>query len=73
MAFSIEERQLLGIQGLLPPAVLSQEVQSLRIMTNFMREQSDLDRYVDLINLQDRQVLVFILLVGYRFSIFLNS
>ena len=54
MAFSIEERQLLGIQGLLPPAVLCQEVQSLRIMTNFMREQSDLDRYVDLINLQDR-------------------
>jgi hypothetical protein len=63
MAFSIEERQLLGIQGLLPPAVLSQEVQSLRIMTNFMREQSDLDRYVDLINLQDRQVLHYFLLV----------
>jgi malate dehydrogenase (oxaloacetate-decarboxylating)(NADP+) len=58
MAFSIEERQLLGIQGLLPPAVLSQEVQVLRIMTNFMRpEQSDLDRYIDLINLQDRQMI----------------
>lgn len=54
MAFTIEERQLLGIQGLLPPAVLTQEVQCLRIMTNFMREQDDLDRYVDLINLQDR-------------------
>ena len=54
MAFTIEERQLLGLQGLLPPAVLCQEVQSLRIMTNFMREQSDLDRYIDLINLQDR-------------------
>ena len=54
MAFSIEERQVLGIQGLLPPAVLSQEVQSLRIMTNFMREQNDLDRYIEMINLQDR-------------------
>jgi malate dehydrogenase (oxaloacetate-decarboxylating)(NADP+) len=54
MAFTIEERQLLGLQGLLPPAVLSQEIQSLRIMTNFKREQSDLDRYIDLINLQDR-------------------
>lgn len=54
MAFTIEERQLLGIQGLIPPAVLSQEVQALRIMTNFKREQSDLDRYIDLINLQDR-------------------
>ncbi len=56
MAFTIEERQLLGIQGLLPPAVISQEVQSLRIMTNFMREQDDLDKYIDLINLQDRSV-----------------
>ena len=54
MAFTIEERQVLGIQGLIPPAVLTQEVQLLRIMTNFMREQSDLDRYIDLINLQDR-------------------
>ena len=54
MAFTIEERQVLGIQGLIPPAVLNQEVQILRIMTNFMREQSDLDRYIDLINLQDR-------------------
>ena len=54
MAFTIEERQVLGIQGLLPPAVISQEVQSLRIMTNFMREQNDLDRYIEMINLQDR-------------------
>lgn len=57
MAFTIEERQLLGIQGLIPPAVLNQEVQVLRIMTNFKREQSDLDRYIDLINLQDRLVI----------------
>jgi malate dehydrogenase (oxaloacetate-decarboxylating)(NADP+) len=59
MAFTIEERQLLGIQGLIPPAVLDQEVQCLRIMTNFMREQSDLDRYIDLINLQDRNEKLF--------------
>jgi malate dehydrogenase (oxaloacetate-decarboxylating)(NADP+) len=54
MAFTIEERQQLGIHGLLPPAVLSQEIQCLRIMTNFKRETNDLDRYIDLINLQDR-------------------
>ena len=59
MAFTIEERQMLGIQGLIPPAVLSQDVQSLRIMTNFLREQSDLDRYIDLINLQDRNEKLF--------------
>lgn len=59
MAFSIEERQLLGIHGLLPPAVLSQEVQLLRVMTNFYRETDDLDRYVDMINLQDRNEKLF--------------
>lgn len=58
MAFTIEERQLLGIQGLLPPAVLTQEIQSLRIMTNLMRE-SDLDKYIELINLQDRNEKLF--------------
>lgn len=59
MAFSIEERQALGIHGLLPPAVLSQEVQLLRVMTNFYRETDDLDRYVDMINLQDRNEKLF--------------
>jgi malate dehydrogenase (oxaloacetate-decarboxylating)(NADP+) len=54
MAYSLKERQVLGIHGLLPPAVLSQDVQVLRIMTNFHRETNDLDKYIDLINLQDR-------------------
>ncbi len=58
MAFTIEERQTLGIHGMLPPAVLTQEVQSLRIMTNFNRPQSDLDRYIAMINLQDRFVTI---------------
>ncbi len=57
MAYSIRERQVLGIHGLLPPAVLSQDVQVLRIMTNFHRETNDLDKYIDLINLQDRSCL----------------
>lgn len=59
MAFSIEERQMLGIHGLLPPAVLSQDVQVLRVMTNFYRETDDLDRYTDMINLQDRNEKLF--------------
>lgn len=59
MAFNIEERQLLGIHGLLPPAVLSQDIQVLRVMTNFWRETDDLDRYVDMINLQDRNEKLF--------------
>lgn len=59
MAFSIEERQLLGIHGLLPPAVLTQDVQLLRVMTNFYREKDDLDRYTDMMNLQDRNEKLF--------------
>ncbi len=39
MAFTLEERQHMGIHGLLPPAVLSQDIQVLRIMTNFHRAQ----------------------------------
>lgn len=59
MGFTIEERQLLGIHGLLPPAVLDQDVQVLRVMTSFWRETDDLDRYVDMINLQDRNEKLF--------------
>ncbi|XP_025071091.1 NADP-dependent malic enzyme isoform X2 [Alligator sinensis] len=44
MAFTLEERQQLNIHGLLPPCFLSQEVQVLRILTNFERQASDLDR-----------------------------
>ena len=39
MAFTLEERQHMGIHGLLPPAVLSQDIQALRVMTNFRRAQ----------------------------------
>lgn len=39
MAFSLEERQHMGIHGLLPPAVLSQDIQALRAMINFHRAQ----------------------------------
>ncbi|XP_077977614.1 NADP-dependent malic enzyme-like [Glandiceps talaboti] len=53
LAFSLEERQMLGIQGLLPPAVISQDVQIDRIMENFYRQSSDLHKYSYLMDLQD--------------------
>uniref|UniRef100_A0A673UPZ8 Malic enzyme n=1 Tax=Suricata suricatta TaxID=37032 RepID=A0A673UPZ8_SURSU len=43
MAFTLEERLQLGIHGLIPPCFLSQDVQLLRIMRYYERQQSDLD------------------------------
>ncbi|EMP36637.1 NADP-dependent malic enzyme [Chelonia mydas] len=48
MAFTLEERQQLNIHGLLPPCFLSQDVQVLRILVNFERQTSDLDRSLEL-------------------------
>ncbi|CAF4042164.1 unnamed protein product, partial [Rotaria magnacalcarata] len=59
MAFTLEERQHMGIHGLLPPAVLSQDVQALRVMINFRRLNDDLDRYSELMNLSDRNEKLF--------------
>ncbi|UJR14839.1 hypothetical protein I4U23_001824 [Adineta vaga] len=59
MAFTLEERQHMGIHGLLPPAVLSQDIQALRVMKNLARAQNDLDRYNELMNLSERNEKLF--------------
>ncbi|XP_069462429.1 NADP-dependent malic enzyme [Ambystoma mexicanum] len=59
MAFSLEERLQLGIHGLLPPCFLSQDVQVLRVLRNFELQNSDLDRYILLMGLQDRNEKLF--------------
>ena len=46
MAFTLEERLQLGIHGLIPPCFLSQDVQLLRVMRYYERQQSDLDKWV---------------------------
>ena len=58
-AFSQAERDLLGLQGLLPPRVLSQEAQVLRILENFAHMPNNLDRYIQLIDLEDRNETLF--------------
>ncbi|XP_019499063.1 PREDICTED: NADP-dependent malic enzyme, mitochondrial isoform X2 [Hipposideros armiger] len=59
MAFTLEERMQLGIHGLIPPCFLSQDVQLLRIMRYYERQQSDLDKYIILMTLQDRNEKLF--------------
>uniref|UniRef100_A0A915HU72 Malic enzyme n=1 Tax=Romanomermis culicivorax TaxID=13658 RepID=A0A915HU72_ROMCU len=59
MAFSLKERQLLGIHGLLPPAVLTIEDQIGRVMKNLELQPNDLARYVQLNALQDRNEKLF--------------
>lgn len=59
MAFSLEERQQLGIHGLLPPCFISQDVQLLRVLKNYDMKKDDLDRYVFLMGLQDRNEKLF--------------
>ncbi|KAM6139903.1 NADP-dependent malic enzyme, mitochondrial [Pterocles gutturalis] len=59
MAFTLEERLQLGIHGLLPPCFLSQDVQVLRVMKNFENKANDLDKYIVLMTLQDRNEKLF--------------
>ncbi|XP_014822933.1 PREDICTED: NADP-dependent malic enzyme-like [Poecilia mexicana] len=59
MAFSLEERLQLGIHGLVPPCFISQDVQLLRVLKNYDMKRDDLDRYVFLIGLMDRNEKLF--------------
>ena len=58
-AFTEEERDALKLRGLLPPRVFTQEQQVARIMENFRRKPSDLDKYIFLGALQDRNETLF--------------
>lgn len=52
MAFSIEERQSLGIHGLLPPRVKTQDEQVKHALANIERFSDDLNKYIYLMGLQ---------------------
>ncbi len=58
-AFSEEERDALGLRGLLPPRIHSPEEQVLRVLENIRRKPSDLERYIYLTGLQDRNETLF--------------
>jgi malate dehydrogenase (oxaloacetate-decarboxylating)(NADP+) len=63
-AFSEAERDALGLRGLLPPRVQTQDVQVMRVLENVRGKPSDLERYIALISLQDRNETLFYRMVG---------
>jgi malate dehydrogenase (oxaloacetate-decarboxylating)(NADP+) len=58
-AFTEQERDALGLRGLLPAHVLSMEEQAERMLTNLRRLPDDLDKYVALNALHDRNEALF--------------
>ncbi len=58
-AFSEEERRDLALLGLLPPHVADMEEQLARTYENFTRKQTDLERYIFLAALHDRNETLF--------------
>ncbi len=58
-AFTREERDLLGLRGLLPPRVQSMEQQCQRVLENLNQKTTDLERYIFLVSLQDRNETLF--------------
>lgn len=58
-AFTQQERDELGLQGLLPAAITSQQTQISRVLDNLHRKTSDIERYIFLFSLQGRNERLF--------------
>jgi malate dehydrogenase (oxaloacetate-decarboxylating)(NADP+) len=58
-AFTEAERDALGLRGLLPPHVQTMDQQTRRVMDNFRTKSSDLERYIQIVGLQDRNETLF--------------
>jgi malate dehydrogenase (oxaloacetate-decarboxylating)(NADP+) len=62
-AFTLEEREALGLRGLLPPNVHTIDEQCARVLENYRHKTTDLERYIHLVSLQDRNETLFYKLV----------
>ena len=58
-AFTDHERDVLGLRGLLPPHVATQDEQLARVLENFHRLQTPLSKYIMLSSLLDRNEALF--------------
>ena len=57
--FTDQERDTLGLRGLLPAHVLSIQAQAARVLTNLRQQPNDLQKYVALNALHDRNEALF--------------
>ena len=62
-AFTYPERDALGLRGLLPPAVISPEQQLARVLDSLRAQPTDLDKFINLNALHDRNETLFFRLV----------
>ena len=58
-AFTEAERDALGLRGLLPPRVFSQDEQMVRILENARKKTTPLEKYIYMVSLQDRNATLF--------------
>jgi malate dehydrogenase (oxaloacetate-decarboxylating)(NADP+) len=58
-AFTEHERDALGVRGLLPPHVLSQDEQADRALKHIRGQPTDLEKYIELSALRDRNESLF--------------
>jgi len=67
-AFSREERDNLGLRGLLPYSINTQDNQVNRVLANMRRKESDIEKYIFLSALQMRAEKLFYRLVTENFD-----
>ena len=58
-AFTAEQRRVLGLDGLLPPAIETLDEQATRAIEVFRRRRTPIDRYVNLRELQDTNLVLY--------------
>lgn len=58
-AFSREERDALGLRGLLPHNISNLDTQKMRVLANMRRKAYDIERYIFLTALQERNQTLF--------------
>ena len=67
-AFPLEKRDLLGIRGLIPPHVLTPELQEQRFLAEFDKETDSMKKFLLLSDLSDRNTHLYYYIVIRHFA-----